>query len=82
MSDHAITLTVPEHLYDQMRQAAETLSEPIESLVLRHIEEAFTESYAHIAADERAELGALRYLSVDALWTIVTRDNHRNENVR
>lgn len=70
MSGHAITLTVPDYLYDQVRTAAETLSEPIESLLLRRIEEAFGGGYMRISPDERAELNALGFLSDDALWTI------------
>lgn len=71
MNDHAITLTVPDYLYDQVRKAAETLSEPVESLLLRRIEEAFGGAYMRLSTDERAELNALGFLSDDALWTIV-----------
>ena len=70
MSDHPVTLAVPDPLFDRVRQIAEAAKQPIEAILLQRLEEAFSEPLPLLASDEQAELDALEHLSDDALWTI------------
>jgi hypothetical protein len=70
MSDHAVTLTVPDYIYDRARKIAEATAQPIEQVLRKEIVEGLSEPLPRLAADEEAELGALDQLSDDALWTM------------
>lgn len=70
MSDYSVTLPVPDHIYERARQIAETTNEPIETVLIRQLEEAFAEPLPTLPPDEQSELDALDQLSDDALWTI------------
>jgi hypothetical protein len=65
-----ITLTLSPDLYDRAQRIAEAAAEPIESLLLRQIEQSLNDPLAGLPHDEQAELHALVYLSDDTLWTI------------
>ena len=43
MSHHAITLPVPDYIYDRARRIAEGTSQPIEAVLVRQLENAFAE---------------------------------------
>ncbi len=70
MSDHPITLSVSEQVFDRMRHVAETVSESVEEVAARRLEAAFPEPLPVLAPHEEAELEALAHLSDDALWTM------------
>jgi hypothetical protein len=67
MAEQAITLHVPEHVYERARQVAESTHQPVETVFLQELETAFLPK---LPADEEAELTSLKNLSDDALWTI------------
>jgi|SRR5579871_1197031 len=70
MTDHSVTLTVPDYVYDRARQIAEATSQPVEQVLRQHILESFSEPLPTLPPDEQAELLALSQLSDDALRTI------------
>jgi hypothetical protein len=64
-----LTLTIPDELYERAKHIAESTSQPIEQVILQHLQTLPTP--LPILPDEvQAELDALKYLSDDALWTI------------
>lgn len=69
MSDHPITISMPEYLYERARRIAEQTSQSIEHVLVRHLENALTDLPA-LPPEEQAELDALTHLSDEALWTI------------
>ena len=69
MPDFAVTLTIPQHLYDRARRLAEENDLPIEQVILNQLETTLIE-LPSLPPDEQAELDALEHLSDDALWTI------------
>ena len=69
MSDHPVTLAVPEHIYDRARQIAKATSQPLEQVLIKRLEESFTE-LSELQPDEQAELSAFKLLSDDTLRAI------------
>ncbi|MFN8373825.1 MAG: hypothetical protein U0694_13235 [Anaerolineae bacterium] len=67
MSDY--TVSIPEELYDKARRIAEQTAQPVDDVILAHLEQSFAPAL-DLPDDERAELRALAYLSDDALWTM------------
>lgn len=67
MSDY--TLTLPDEIYQQVRQIAEEKSQPIDEVILNHLR-TLSHQLPTLPPDEEAELAALRLLSDDALWAI------------
>ena len=82
MSNYPVTLTLPAHIYDRVRQAAEASDQPIERVLLQHLEEAFSPPLPALLPDEQAELDALAHLSDDALWTIAREQMPEDRQVR
>lgn len=70
MSHYAVTLPVPDYIYDRARRIAEDTSQSIEAVLLQQLHDALSEPLPTLAPEERRELEALIYLSDDALWTI------------
>lgn len=67
ISLQAITLKVPDHIYERSQQVAETTDQPMEAVFLHELETAFL---PQLPPDEEADLTSLKNLSDDALWTI------------
>ena len=63
------TLTIPDDVYQRARQIAEETSQPIDQLIIGYLR-TLSASLPVLAADEEAELEALKHLSDDALWTM------------
>ncbi len=82
MSKHAVTLPVPDHVYDQAHRIAEERSISVEAVLLRHLEEAFADSLPRLPADEQRELDALTRLCDDALWTIARERLPKSRQMR
>ncbi len=82
MTDHPITLSVPEHIYDRARQLAESASEPIENVLVRQLEAALSEPLPTLPPDEQGELDALQRLSSEALWTIAREQMPADQQAR
>ncbi len=70
MSKHAVTLPIPNHVYDRAHRIAQERSISVEAVMLRQLEEAFAEPLPRLPAGEQHELDALVRLCDDALWTI------------
>ncbi len=72
MTDHALTVTLPDYIYVHIRQAAAKSAQPVEDIVRERLTAIFalSEPLPALADDEEAELSAFRHLSDDTLWTI------------
>ncbi|MFN8371994.1 MAG: hypothetical protein U0694_03840 [Anaerolineae bacterium] len=70
MTDYAVTLSVPQHIYEHARRVAEENGQAVEAVLLHQLEEAFADPFVKLPTDEQAELQAMTYLSTDVLWTI------------
>ena len=64
-----LTLTIPDEIYKRAKHIAESTSQPIEQVILQHLQTLST-PLPILPDDVQAELDALKYLSDDALWTI------------
>jgi hypothetical protein len=62
-----IILSIPEEISERAKQIAESTSQPIEQVLIAHLQ---TLGVPILPVDEQAELDALHHLSDDALWTI------------
>lgn len=82
MTDHPITLNVPEHVYDRARQLAETTSESIEHVLVRQLEVALSEPLPALPPVEQEELDALQRFSDEALWTIAREQMPSDKQAR
>jgi hypothetical protein len=69
MTDFAITLSIPEYLYERAKRLAAEKNLAIEQVLIDQLETALVDLPA-LASDEQAELDALDHLSDDALRTI------------
>lgn len=67
MSDY--TLTIPEEVYARARQIAEETSKPVDQVMIEYLR-TLPVLLPALAAEEEAELDALKDLSDDLLWTI------------
>jgi hypothetical protein len=70
LTDHPITLVVPDYVYTQAEQVAKATAQPIEDVLRQRLEEAYADPRSRLPIDEQAELDALKHLSDDTLWTI------------
>jgi hypothetical protein len=68
MNNHVVY--IPDKLYAQAERLAQETSQTVNELIIARLEGAFAEPSLKILPDERAELLAMSYLSVDTLWTI------------
>ena len=59
MSDYAVTLPVPAHIYDRARQIAVGTAQSVEAVLLQQLQEAFVEPLPALPPDEQRELEAL-----------------------
>ncbi|MCI0713208.1 MAG: hypothetical protein L0154_23835 [Chloroflexi bacterium] len=79
MAERAVTLTIPDHIYEQAQKLAETSGKPIEMILLHELENAFLPP---LPEAEEAELDALQHLSDEALWTIAREKMPRSQQDR
>ena len=70
MSDYAVTLPVPEEIYDRARQVAAGTAQSVEAVLLQQLQAAFMAPLPPLPPDEQRELEALTSLSDEALWTL------------
>lgn len=82
MSDHPITLTVPDYVYDQAERVAKATAQPIETILRKRLEEVYADPRSRLPLDEQAELDALKHLSDEALWTIAREQMPRSRQER
>ena len=68
MTDHVVTVTVSDQVYEHIRRIAATSDQPIEEVLRRRLQDMLPAPAP--PSDEEAELAALRLLSDDALRLI------------
>ena len=82
MNNYPVTLPVPDYIYDRARQIAEATAQPLETVLVKQLEEAFAEPLPTLPPDEQRELDALANLSDDALWTIAREQMPQDKQAR
>ena len=82
MSDHPVTVVIPDYVYTQAAQVSKATSQPIEIVLRQRLEQAFTDPRSRLPLDEQAELDALKFLSDEALWTIAREQMPRQQQDR
>lgn len=73
MSDRMITLTLPEALYERLRETAEASSLSLEDILTQSIALSLPALEDDLPPDTRSELAALSLLSDAELWKIATQ---------
>lgn len=81
MPDYAVTLSIPQHLYDRARRLAEENDLPIEQVILNQLETTLIE-LPSLPPDEQDELDAMAHLSDDVLWTIAREEMREDQRQR
>jgi hypothetical protein len=74
MTSQAITLHLPDHLYQQLGQAANALQQTLDDVVLQSIRAGLPPSLDRVPERFRADLRALGQLSDEMLWQIAHSD--------
>src|SRR5216683_3198782 len=82
MSDYAVTLPVPEEIYDRARQVAAGTAQSVEAVLLQQLQAAFMAPLAPLPPDEQRELEALTSLSDEALWTLAREQMAQDKQAR
>lgn len=70
MTDHSVTLSLPNAIFDPLREIAEAKSQSLEQVVIEQLRSVLSVSLPPLAADEDAELVAFKFLSDDTLRNI------------
>jgi hypothetical protein len=82
MSDYAVTLPVPEEIYDRARQVAAGTAQSVEAVLLQQLQAAFMAPLPPLPPDEQRELEALASLSDEALWTLARAQMAQDKQAR
>jgi hypothetical protein len=82
MSDYAVTLPVPEEIYDRARQVAAGTAQSVEAVLLQQLQAAFMAPLPPLPPDEQRELKALTSLSDEALWTLAREQMAQDKQAR
>jgi hypothetical protein len=82
MSDYAVTLPVPEDIYDRARLVAAGTAQSVEAVLLQQLKAAFMAPLPALPPDEQSELEALTYLSDEALWTLAREQMAQDKQAR
>lgn len=70
MSDHPVTVTLPEALYAPIRKIAEAKSQTVEHVLIEQLQSVMSVELPHLPPDEESELVAFKFLSDDTLRNI------------
>ncbi len=70
MSNHPVTLSLPDAIFDPIRQIAEAKDQPLEQVVLDQLRSVISVTLPPLPPDEEAELIAFKFLSDDTLRNI------------
>jgi len=82
MSDYAVTLPVPEDIYDRAQQVAAGTAQSVEAVLLQQLKAAFMAPLPALPPDEQSELEALTHLSDEALWTLAREQMAQDKQAR
>lgn len=70
MTDHPVTVTLPESLYAPIRKIAEAKSQSVERVVIDQLQSVLSVNLPTLPQDEESELIAFKFLSDDTLRNI------------
>ena len=70
MTDHAVTVNLPETIFDPIRQIAEAKSQSVEQVVIDQLRSVLAVPLPTLPQDEESELVAFKFLSDDTLRNI------------
>jgi hypothetical protein len=82
MSVHAVTLSLPEALYQRAREAAQVSKRPLEQVLTQSIALSLPALEPDLPASARSELAALPLLSDAKLWTIARCEMDKRKQAR
>lgn len=82
MTDHAITVNLPDTLFDPIRQIAEAKSQSVEQVVVDQLRSVLDTSLPSLAQDEESELIAFKFLSDDTLRNIAQEQTPQSAQSR
>jgi YD repeat-containing protein len=71
MSDHRITVDLPESVFDPIRRIAEAKDQSVAEIVVDQLRSVLSVPMPSLPADEESELVAFKFLSDDTLLNIV-----------
>jgi hypothetical protein len=74
MNGQAITLHLPERLYQRLTEAADAAQQPLDAVVLQSIHTGLPPSLEGVPERYRADLRALSQMSDEMLWQIARSD--------
>ncbi len=81
MSDHTITVNLPDAIFNPIREIAEAKAQPIEAIVLDQLRSVMSVSLPSLPPDEEAELAAFKFLSDDTLRNIAREQMPQKDQV-
>lgn len=70
MSDHQITLNLPDAIFEPIQEIAEAKAQTVEQVVLSQLRSVLSVSLSNLPSDEEKELAAFKFLSDDTLRNI------------
>lgn len=74
MSDHPVTVTLPEALYAPIHEIAEAKSQSVEQVLIDQLQSVLSVKLPSLPPDEESELIAFKFLSDDTLRNIAREE--------
>ncbi|HLU11762.1 MAG TPA: hypothetical protein VK003_18955, partial [Oceanobacillus sp.] len=71
MTDHPVTVSLPDTIFDPLRKIAESRAQSVEEVVVDQLRSAMSVTLPSLPPDEESELVAYKFLSDDTLYGIV-----------
>jgi hypothetical protein len=71
MSDHPVTVSLPDTIFDPLHKIAESRAQSVEEIVVDQLRSATSVLLPSLPPDEESELVAFKFLSDDTLRSIV-----------
>lgn len=82
MTDHVITVRLPDAVFDPIHQIAEARAQPIEQVVLEQLRSVLSIPLPDLPSDEESELIAFKFLSDDVLRNIAREQMPKRDQER
>ncbi len=82
MTDHSVTLILPETIFDPIQQIAEAKSQSVEQVVIDQLRSVMSVSLPNLPRDEESELVAFKFLSDDTLQNIAREQMSQSMQAR
>jgi hypothetical protein len=71
MTDHPVTVSLPDTIFDPLHKIAESRAQSVEEVLVDQLRSAMSVSLPALPHDEESELVAYKFLSDDTLYGIV-----------